>query len=157
MGSYGTHGAVSWKKKRIRHWCGPIRTSFSVHRLQKVSSVFGLCRIFADLRVQGALEGRSANIIMVYQFKNVIKCLGLLTRHAKLGGVKFTIALSRIPPSDSNFKVSAPRRTSVVVCGPVIHLTRWSDPWMRGNQTLFMVILDRPSRNWTRGNSLWST
>ena len=35
MGSYGTHGAVSSTKKiHIRHLCGPIRTSLSVHRLQ---------------------------------------------------------------------------------------------------------------------------
>ena len=65
MGSYGTHGAVSSKKVHIRHWCGPLCTSFRVNRLQKASSVFGLCRIFADLGVQSAPEGCSANIIMV--------------------------------------------------------------------------------------------
>ena len=156
MGSYGTHGAVSSKKLHIRHWCGPVRTSFRVNRLQKASFVFRLCRIFEDLRVQSAPGGCSAKIIMVEKNKSVIKCLGLLMRHARPVGVKFTMALSRIPLSDSNFKFSTPRRTSVVVSGPVMHPTRGSDLWMRKSQTLFTVILDRPSGNWARGNSVWS-
>ena len=63
----------------------------------------------------------------------------MLMRHARLVGIKITMALSRIPLRDLNFKLSTPR--------PVIHPTHGSDLWMRENQTLFTVILDRPSVN----------
>ena len=157
MGSYGTHGALTltrYIQDIDVDLFAPVSESIGCKRQLTCLDCAGSS---PDLGIQGAPEGCSANIIMVEQIKSVIKCLGVLMRHARLVSVKFRMALSRIPLSDSNFKFLTLRRISIVVCGPAIHPTRESNRWMRRSQALFKVILHSPSGNWARGNPLWST
>ena len=61
-----------------------------------------------DPSVPSAPEGCSENKIISNQIKSVSYCPSLLMKHKRLASVKFTMALSRIPLSDSNFKFSTP-------------------------------------------------